>query len=1025
MKRLAIGVVVLAVAGAAWAQKLDTRLLERAEKDSVGGARARVELVRTQTRGDMPRAVFGTDDRVEVEDVADAGLARLAGSACLLVDTGEIVDNGDGTYTLLSSPWTEVAGVALCPGEPFATQPQLGYCSGFLAGPDLIVTSGTCLSPTDLGTTAVVFGYELDGGVAPTVIDADDVYFPTTIVDTQLVNGYDHTVAQLDRPVVGRNPAPIVRGSAPAVGSALAIVGHPSFLPTKSSDGATVQAIDAPDTFAQANLDAYAGDTGGMVVDLASARVMGVFARGAPDFDFTGGCAQSASYPDSGNPGMGLAFEEVSLSTRLEGFVPELDLLAYPAADTLHIGAVGGPFDPASVTYTIRNPTSSAVSYRVSLDDPSGVLLLNGGSGAVNGFLASDGTASVTVDLAPGVTGLPGGVLTADVVFEDLSNATQSVRTHTVEIGQTLVSVAPGDDFAASGPIGGPFPGSLVYTVTNERPTPVSVEVSASEAWVALDGGAGAVTLNLPANGSDTVEVSIGAGAASLGFGMHTAQVSFENLTSAAVLTRDVSLDVGPIVYSDGSASIPDNFAIARTISVPDTLCVGDLDVDVDIDHTFPEDLRVTLTSPGGVSVVLRDFGSTAPGGAVRYDDEGATPPDGPGALSDFDGALATGEWTLTVEDLSPGDVGTLNGWSLRIEPEAVCAPIARDLDVLVESNQYVRIALDAISPSGGALVYTIESIPSDGRLFDANGDAILSAPYVLPAGTSTMTFRPRLDFIGLDAFTYSCDDGNASNVATATLHIGRDLPIASFDMDSDPGWNAEGGWAFGVPQGLDGDPDSGFTGANVYGYNLAGAYPDNLDPPEHLTTTPIDLTGVGDVRLRFERWLGVEEATWDHASVEVSNDGMTWTPVWSNPAGAGQSIFELAWGAQSYDISATADDQAAVRVRWTMGTTDPVGSYHGWNIDDVVLTGTPALLPLADMTTPNAPQGDPDYGVPDGTVTAVDIQFFVNLWFVHDPRADLTTPNAPVGDPDFGMPDGTVTAIDLSLYVNEWVAAQ
>jgi len=32
-------------------------------------------------------------------------------------------------------------------------------------------------------------------------------------------------------------------------------------------------------------------------------------------------------------------------------------------------------------------------------------------------------------------------------------------------------------------------------------------------------------------------------------------------------------------------------------------------------------------------------------------------------------------------------------------------------------------------------------------------------------------------------------------------------------------------------------------------------------------------------------------------------------------------------------------------------------------------------------MTTQNAPIGDPNYGVPDGIVSAADIQYYVNLW--------------------------------------------
>jgi|GEM_PF-5412713 len=76
-----------------------------------------------------------------------------------------------------------------------------------------------------------------------------------------------------------------------------------------------------------------------------------------------------------------------------------------------------------------------------------------------------------------------------------------------------------------------------------------------------------------------------------------------------------------------------------------------------------------------------------------------------------------------------------------------------------------------------------------------------------------------------------------------------------------------------------------------------------------------------------------------------------------------------------------------------------------------------------ADLTTANAPPGDPLFGHPDGLVTSADLQYYVNLWVALDPAADLTTINAPEGTPLYGAPDGTVGTIDLLYYVNAWVA--
>ena len=76
-----------------------------------------------------------------------------------------------------------------------------------------------------------------------------------------------------------------------------------------------------------------------------------------------------------------------------------------------------------------------------------------------------------------------------------------------------------------------------------------------------------------------------------------------------------------------------------------------------------------------------------------------------------------------------------------------------------------------------------------------------------------------------------------------------------------------------------------------------------------------------------------------------------------------------------------------------------------------------------ADVTTQGAGAGDPGYGVPDGLVTAADLNYYVNAWVAGDLAiADVTTQGAGIGDPNYGVPDGAVTAADLNFYVNLWV---
>lgn len=166
------------------------------------------------------------------------------------------------------------------------------------------------------------------------------------------------------------------------------------------------------------------------------------------------------------------------------------------------------------------------------------------------------------------------------------------------------------------------------------------------------------------------------------------------------------------------------------------------------------------------------------------------------------------------------------------------------------------------------------------------------------------------------------------------------DLVFYDFALDSSPGWTTQGQWAFGMPVGggsHNHDPVSGHTGSNVYGYNLAGDYPNNMIAM-NLTTGAMDLSGITNVHLTYWRWLGVESNAYDHATVQVSTNGADFTTIWQNPP---STLDDGTWVYQDLDISAF-DNQPVVYVRWVMGPTDATQTYCGWNIDDVQLTGVP-----------------------------------------------------------------------------------
>jgi hypothetical protein len=219
-------------------------------------------------------------------------------------------------------------------------------------------------------------------------------------------------------------------------------------------------------------------------------------------------------------------------------------------------------------------------------------------------------------------------------------------------------------------------------------------------------------------------------------------------------------------------------------------------------------------------------------------------------------------------------------------------------------------------------------------------------------------------------AFTNETDHAG-DTTRDATLAVGEPDTAHRWPLDVDPGWTTEGAWAFGVPSGQGAtenfghpDPTSGFTGVNVYGYALGGDYANNL-AEKHLTTHAIDCSELSSTRLRFMRWLNLEGSQYDHGSVRVSNDGVTWTTVWQNSA----DLTDSSWQLVDLDVAAIADGQPTVFVRWTMGATDEGLVASGWNLDDVEILGFPAAcsddLDGDGDPTPPCGGGDCDDGDP------------------------------------------------------------
>ncbi len=239
---------------------------------------------------------------------------------------------------------------------------------------------------------------------------------------------------------------------------------------------------------------------------------------------------------------------------------------------------------------------------------------------------------------------------------------------------------------------------------------------------------------------------------------------------------------------------------------------------------------------------------------------------------------------------------------------------------------------------------------PDTGLLYYRyNQGPYLSSPLVLESGNIYLATLPATP-CGKTLYYYISAATTAGTVvlspsdAPETTYQAAAMPVVTVldkNMDTNPGWtkspnNSSNQWAWGDPTGGGGeyggpDPQNGYTGTNVVGYNLNGDYANNLSEM-HITTPAFSCAGMSGVKLTFYRWLGVEQAIYDHAYIRISNNGSTWYNVWQNSG----TIYDGAWVYQEFDISTYADDKPVVYLRWTMGTTDSAWRYCGWNIDDV-----------------------------------------------------------------------------------------
>ncbi len=223
--------------------------------------------------------------------------------------------------------------------------------------------------------------------------------------------------------------------------------------------------------------------------------------------------------------------------------------------------------------------------------------------------------------------------------------------------------------------------------------------------------------------------------------------------------------------------SIPDNTTVYSTLTLSQSTDIIDIEVYVDISHTYIGDLQIILTSPGSTSVTLHNrSGGSSNDIEGWYDSE--LPVDGPGSLSDFFGENCNGTWTLSIDDNYTQDTGTLNEWCLWIsgeeeEPENT-PPVVSDIpdQYITEGQSFSQIHLDNYVSDA--------QTPDASIIWSYAGNVELTVSIVNRIATIGI---PHSDWNGTEVITFTAEDQGGltdSDAATFWVQGVNDPPVVS-----------------------------------------------------------------------------------------------------------------------------------------------------------------------------------------------------------------------------------------------------
>lgn len=182
-------------------------------------------------------------------------------------------------------------------------------------------------------------------------------------------------------------------------------------------------------------------------------------------------------------------------------------------------------------------------------------------------------------------------------------------------------------------------------------------------------------------------------------------------------------------------------------------------------------------------------------------------------------------------------------------------------------------------------------------------------------------------------------------------FYVGEIVELFCTDFEKDPFAN---GWTHGldsgsVSEGADdwlwgpllssssaGDPVATFSGNNVIGNDLGGEEFNGkyqADKVNHVLSPSVDVENYSDVRLQYRRWLTVEDAFFDKASI-YANGSLAWQNL-NSDNGDSSTLHhqDREWRFHDVPLGDFVKDNA-VQIKYEL-STDGGLEFGGWTIDD------------------------------------------------------------------------------------------